>query len=116
VTKPSAQSERRSYSRVQAHVAVRPVSVLARAVPRRVNDVSLGGLRCYSDDDRRPGERLELELFFPDGQNAVVLAEVIWIDVLPAGSPARFDIGLRYLDCSPESLALIERAVQPRSK
>ena len=51
MTAPSTKDERRSYNRVQAHVTVRPVSILARAIPRRVNDVSLGGLRCYSDDE-----------------------------------------------------------------
>jgi hypothetical protein len=104
--------ERRTYNRVRAHVAVRPVSVLAHAVPRRVNDVSLGGLRCYSDEVRRPGERLELELFFTDGRTAVILAEVVWTEALPPGSPARFDIGMRYLDCSPDSLALVQQALK----
>ena len=116
MTAPTSHDERRSYTRVQAHVSVRPVSILARAVPRRVSDVSLGGLRCYSDDEYRPGQRLELELFFPDvGQSALVLAEVVWTEALPAGSPATFDVGMRYLDCTPDSLALIRQAVQVKA-
>jgi hypothetical protein len=112
VTEPVSHDERRSYNRVPAHVTVRPVSILARAIARRVNDVSLGGLRSYSDDEYPIGKRLELELFFGDGRNAIILAEVVWIERLPAGSPAFFDVGMRYLDCSPESLELIQQAVQ----
>ncbi len=114
MTAPSTKDERRSYNRVQAHVTVRPVSILARAIPRRVNDVSLGGLRCYSDDEFPAGKRLELELFFTDGRSATLLAEVVWTEALPAGAPARFDVGMRYLDCSAESLALIQEAVKAR--
>jgi len=113
LTEPIKNDERRTFNRVQAHVTVRPVSILARAVPRRVMDMSLGGLRCYSDEQYPPGKRLELELFFLDGRSAVVLAEVVWTEALPAGAPAIFDIGLRYLDCTADSLALIRQAVQP---
>ncbi len=112
MTEQSHNDERRNYSRVPAHVSVRPVSILARAVPRRVGDMSLGGLRCYSDEDFPKGKRIELELFFLDGRSAVVLAEVVWTETLPADAPARYDIGMRYLDCSAESLELIRQAVQ----
>jgi hypothetical protein len=112
VTEPTHHDERRTFNRVQAQVTVRPVSLLAHAVPRRVNDVSLGGLRCFSDDERRKGERLELELCFPDGRTAILLAEVVWAERLPPGAPARFDVGMHYVDCSPYGLALIRQAVQ----
>jgi hypothetical protein len=112
VTAPNLHDERRTFSRVLAHVMVRPVSLLTRAVPRRANNVSPGGLRCFSDEVRRPGERLELELIFPGGPSAIVLAEVVWTERLPEGAPARFDVGMHYLDCVPESLVLIQQAVQ----
>jgi hypothetical protein len=112
VTAPISPEERRSYNRVQAHVTVRPVSILARAVPRRVNDVSLGGLRCYSDDRYSPGKRLELELFFEQGRSAIILAEVVWVEELSTDAPARYDVGMRYLDCNAESLALLQAAMQ----
>lgn len=112
MTEPIQNDERRTFRRIPAHVSVRPVSILARAVPRRVGDLSLGGLRCYSDEAYQPGKRLELELFFLDGKSAVVLAEVVWAEALPPGSPAPFDVGVRYLDASADSLALIRQAVQ----
>ena len=104
--------ERRTYVRVPAYVNVRPVSLLVRSVPQRVTDVSLGGLRCYSDEPHRAGERLELELSFVDGRCATVLAEVVWVERLPAGAPATYDVGMRYLDCSPEGLDLIREALR----
>jgi hypothetical protein len=87
------------------------VSYLARGVPRRVNDVSLGGIRSYSDEECEPGMRLELELLFPDGDSATILAEVAWAEVIPGGFPARFDVGMRFLDASPDDLARVARVL-----
>ena len=111
MSKPDQELERRHFRRVNAPISVRPVSILAHAVPRRVNDVSLGGLRAYSDDRYKIGSRLELELAFPDGQNATVLAEVVWVDALPEGAPARFEVGMRYVDASAHDLALLHKAI-----
>jgi hypothetical protein len=105
----SSQLERRRYRRVQAPIFVRPVSALAYRAPRKVNDISLGGLRAFSDDKHKPGTRLELELFFSDGASATVLAEVVWVEPLPEGSPARFDVGLRYVDARSEDLERIAK-------
>jgi hypothetical protein len=92
---------------------VRPVGPLARGMPRELVDNSLGGLRAYSDDEQRPGARLELELLFPGGGTAVFLAEVVWVETLPAGSPARFDVGLRFLDADPDDLERILALGEP---
>jgi len=107
---PPNQLDRRLYRRFDAAIRVRPVSILARAVPRRVHDVSLGGLRAYTDETYRVGARLELELHFQVGQ-AVVLAEVVWVQVNGAGAPARYDVGLRYVDAAEHDQALIHRAL-----
>lgn len=111
MSKPEQELERRNYRRVDAPITVRPVSILARAVPRRVNDVSLGGLRAYSDERYKIGSRLELELSFPGGESAVVLAEVVWVDSLPEGGPSLFEVGMRYVDASPQDLALLHKAI-----
>lgn len=110
---PDQSLERRHFRRVNAPITVRPVSILAHAVPRRVNDVSLGGLRAYSDERYKVGARLELELAFPGGQSATVLAEVVWVDALADGGPARFEVGMRYVDASPADLALLHRIIGP---
>jgi PilZ domain len=101
--------ERRRYRRLQAPILVRPVSALVYRAKQKVNDISLGGLRAYSDEKEKPGTRLELELLFSDGVSATVLAEVVWVESLPEGSPARFDVGLRFVDASSEDLDRIAR-------
>jgi PilZ domain len=110
---PSAldPSDRRLFRRVQADVLVRPVSFLARAVKRRVQDLSVGGLRIYSDEKHRPGSRLELELFFRDETSATFLAEVVWVTDLPEGAPALHDVGLRFVDVRPGDLARVHEAL-----
>lgn len=104
-----SQADRRRYRRARAPILVRPVGPLARRDPRLVNDISLGGLRAYTDDFHRAGERLELELLLPDGGSATCLAEVVWIDCLPEGSPALYDVGLRFVDASDGDLERIAR-------
>jgi hypothetical protein len=104
-------ADRRRYRRVNAPILVRPVGPLAGGDPRRVRDISMGGLRSYSDDEHRPGTRLELELIFRDGGSAVILAEVVWVEPLPAGGPARFDVGLRFVDAEPEDLEQIQKVL-----
>lgn len=115
MTKPDKDLERRHFRRVNAPITVRPVSILARAVPRRVNDVSLGGLRAFSDERYKVGTRLELELAFPVGESATVLAEVVWVDAQPEGAPARFEVGMRYVDATAHDLALILQAIGPQA-
>lgn len=108
----SIHLDRRRYRRARAPIYVRPVGALAYAVKRQVNDISLGGLRAYSDEGQKPGTRLEMELFFSDGGSATVLAEVVWVEALPEGSPARFDIGLRCVDARPEDLDRIAQVLE----
>ncbi len=102
-----SMSERRRYRRLDAPILMRPVSPLAYVAKRRVSDVSLGGLRAYSDEEPRTGTRLELELLFPNEGNVTVLAEVVWVKALPENAPARFDVGLRFVDARPEDLSRI---------
>ena len=106
--------DRRRFRRIAAPISVRPVSFLARAISRRVNDASLGGLRAYSDEPRRAGERLELDLSFGGGAAATVLAEVVWVERLQDGAPARYDVGMRFIDVSSADQERIARVLEPR--
>jgi hypothetical protein len=106
--------ERRRYARVRAPILVRPIGPAAlQHLPRQVGDIGVGGLRAYSDDVQTPGTRVELELFLPKGEPAVVLAEVAWVQELPPGGAARFDVGLRFLHVSEADLARIGAALVP---
>lgn len=96
------ESDRRRFLRAGVPILVRPVGPLARLVRYQVQDLGLGGLRCYSDEQHAPGKRLEIEIAFPEGGSAVALVEVVWDEALPDGAPARHDVGLRFVDARPE--------------
>ena len=92
--------DRRKFHRVNAPVFCRPVGqpLFGR---RKAVDVSLGGLRVYADDPPMSGDRLELELFLPDQSEVVCTVEVVWVEQLPEGSPARYDVGVKFVTISP---------------
>ena len=103
----TAHPDRRRYRRIKAPIFIRPVGPLGAHLARQVNDISRGGLRAFSDEKRKTGERFEIELFLPDGESATVVAEVVWVQVLPEGSAARYDVGLRYVSASDGDLQRI---------
>src|SRR5215472_2586457 len=87
--------DRRQYPRVNAPVFCRPVGkpLFGR---RRATDVSMGGMRLYADEAPVAGERLELDLFIDDKHEITCRVEIVWVDELPEGSPARYDVGVRF--------------------
>lgn len=79
---------------------------------RKVIDVGLGGMRVYSDDPFTPGDRLEIDLLHADGDDFITcLTEVVWIRELARDEPARFDVGLRFLEIPPAARAMIQDLV-----
>jgi hypothetical protein len=92
---------RRQFPRVNVSVFCRPIGK-ALFGKRRATDVSLGGIRLYADEPATVGDRLALELFLPDGREIQCRVEIVWVEELPAGGPARFDLGLKFLEIEPE--------------
>jgi hypothetical protein len=76
-------------------------------------DISLGGLRIFSDEERRVGELLKMEFFLPDVPPVTYTAEVVWVEALDKDAPARFDIGLKFIQLEPDALKLLLRVVGP---
>lgn len=72
-------------------------------------DLSLGGVRIYSDQRFTKGELLTLELMSTDAPASTFTAEVVWIEDLPSGSPALYDVGLRFRSVDPAQAATLER-------
>ena len=68
----------------------------------RTVNMSIGGARVYSDDRLKLGTKLQLELLAGPDSTVQVLARVVWIDDLEAGAPARYDVGLEFLDVPEE--------------
>jgi len=80
---------------------------------RQPIDVSLGGVRIYSDDLLKIGELLKLE-FFLDGTDPVTYtAQVVWIVPLSTRAPARYDVGLKFLHLEPAALKLLVSVLGP---
>jgi hypothetical protein len=78
----------------------------------RTVNVSMGGARVFSDDRMKVGAKLNLELM-PDPDTSVqVLARVAWIDELGDGAPARFDVGLEFLDVPEEMVSRLAAILQ----
>lgn len=96
--------ERRQYKRVRAPVYCRPMGIASRFLHQKAQplDISLGGLRIYSDEPVNRGARLELELFLPDNTSVSCKVEVVWVDELPAEGPARHDVGLKFIEVRDE--------------
>ncbi len=79
---------------------------------RKVQDISLGGLCVYTDDVHKVGEHLELELFLTSGESVTLDTRICWIDKLGPADPAKFEIGLQYVDIAAEDLARIETVLK----
>lgn len=94
--RPSTPDPKR-YRRVHALVVQRPVTLFALGLGRRPGEPDLGGLRAWSDDRQKVGRLLELEVFLPGDDRTTLVAEVVRVDAMPEGSPARFDVWMRYV-------------------
>jgi c-di-GMP-binding flagellar brake protein YcgR len=109
----SSESDRRQFRRVQAPVYCRPAGLSFKSLTRQKPiDISLGGLRIYSDDDVKKGTRLELELFLPDTSSVVCRVEVAWVERLPAGALARYDVGLKFVEIKNEDHARLQEVLE----
>lgn len=111
--KPPSPQDRRQYRRIRAALYCRPAGVEFLARQREPVDVSLGGVRIFSDDAMRVGELLKMEFFLADVPPVTYTAEVVWIEPLEAGAPARFDVGLKFIQLEPEALSLLARVLGP---
>lgn len=91
-------SDRRRYPRVEAEVFCRPAGLDVFHHRRSTRDISLGGMRVFSDRSFTPGSRLDLEVVLSDGTTVRCWAEVVWVMKLDAGAPADYDVGMRFTD------------------
>ena len=83
---------------------------------RQPIDISLGGVRIFSDDRLKIGELLKLEFFLDGAEPLTYTAQVVWIEPLPESAPARFDVGLKFLQLEPDALGKCSWGCSARSK
>lgn len=111
------EQDRRRFPRLKTPVLCRPAGLFLRLFAGRqerpTQDISMGGARIYSDDPVKVGTRLEMELFLPAGSNLVLQAQVAWVEELPPGGPAAFDVGLRFDELKEADKARLETVIAP---
>ena len=65
---------------------------------RQPKDVSLGGMRVYSDERLDVGRSLDVDVMLPHGDPVRLWATVVWVVELGQDGPARYDVGLKFSD------------------
>jgi hypothetical protein len=75
----------------------------------------LGGARVYTDEELREGTRLEIEVFLPEGRSVVCQVEVVWVDKLPDGAAARFDVGIAFIAIRPDDRERISSVLDQKT-
>ncbi len=93
-----SSKEKRRFPRVMAPVFFREPRVFTKK--QRVSNLSLGGVRIYSDQRLYVGERLDLEFFLPDGATVKAKTKVVWIKEMPPESDAGYDVGMAFVGLS----------------
>ncbi|HEV2034859.1 MAG TPA: PilZ domain-containing protein [Candidatus Dormibacteraeota bacterium] len=91
-------SDRRRYPRVNANILCRPAGLRLTHHKRNARDVSLGGMRGFSDERFEVASQLDLDVFLADGSTIRCWAHVVWLVELEPGVAARFDVGLKFTD------------------
>jgi hypothetical protein len=104
----SSESEykKRQHPRVKANVQYRPTKLIGRK--HLAPNISLGGMRIFSNTHFKKGETVNIELSFPDGQRTVVLAKVAWLDSYPKDSDSVYEFGLEFIHVPPQSLDMLK--------
>jgi len=93
---------KRRFPRLKTPVFYRPSSTFRTS--RHASNLSLGGVRIFSNNPLKEHELLDIELALPNGKSIVATARVIWIKALPPGSTALYDVGLEFSLIAPEAL------------
>lgn len=71
----------------------------------------MSGVRIYNDAPVQKGARFELEIFLPDTSSFTCKVEVVWVESLPPGAPARHDVGLQFLELSDANKVRLEEVL-----
>ena len=109
----NSYKNRRRFPRLSSQVYYRIGK--SQSLRQRVSDISMGGVRIYSDERLDVDERVELELHFPNGFSGKGSARVVWIKELPPNSGASYDVGLEFLELPDEAIEELKEALKEKS-
>ncbi len=55
--------------------------------------------------------------FFVEGVTPVTYtAEVVWVETLPSGAPAKFDVGLKFVNLAPDAIQFLTTVLGPEGQ
>ena len=87
--------------------------ILTHPAPERaIHDLSLGGVRIYSDEPLDTGQTLELEFVCPDGRTLQAAARVAWSRKLPPGAAGVYDVGMEFVDLPEADRKTLESVLE----
>ncbi len=105
-------ANRRRFPRIATPVYYRPAGPAFLHHRRATVDISLGGMRVYSDDELSIGTQLEIELLLDAEQTLRCWVRIAWIERLPQSAGAAFDIGLEFTDIADEDRRALTKALK----
>jgi c-di-GMP-binding flagellar brake protein YcgR len=104
-------ANRRRYPRLKAPVFYRPAGPAFLHHRRATIDISLGGMRVYSDDEMTVGTALVIDLLLAEDTTAQCWVRVAWVEKLAESSGALYDVGLEFTDIADEDRRLLVKAL-----
>lgn len=104
--------ERRRFPRLSFPVYYRIAR--SQSLRQRVSNISLAGVRIYSDQRLDVDEEVDLELHFPNGFSGQGKARVVWIKDLPPESGANYDVGLEFVHLPEEAIKELLEALKDK--
>ncbi len=112
-TSKKSKFDRRRFPRVKAPVYYRPASVFG--INSEATNISLAGVRIYSNKPFKKGHALEIELLLPNGNSLKAIVRVVWISSLPPGSEAVYDVGLEFLNIAYDVIPNLQFVLEESS-
>jgi len=94
-------TKRRLFPRFKVESYFRPSHPFGQK--RQILDIGLGGMRVYGNKPLRLGKEMDIKLFLPNGKIIDVRVRIAWVNALPPGSEAPYDIGYEFIELSPET-------------
>lgn len=92
----------RRFPRKKVLLYYRPVSFSGEKC--RISNLSLGGVKIYSDKLLKKGKRIEIEIFLPNERSIVTSTYVVWIETLIPDPNALYALGLEFIDLPLDAL------------
>jgi len=105
--------DRRRFPRVKAPVYYRPTSAFGTS--SKAANISLAGMRIYSNKPLKKGKALEIELLLPSGNSLKAIVRIVWISALPPGSEALYDVGLEFLNIADDAIPKLQFVLEDSS-